>query len=174
MMKLHFLPFFCYRHHSTNSNQQSIPHLLDFKDLGSQHEQNHITSLMDNSFAKVAKVLRAESFRYIYLVKNTALRRLDTKILKKAKNLDEVDYLISQGLKDGAPLMLLTGETSGELVNYQIVKNQHQINYKSIHRILENFHLWTNRYIQPKVIQNSDFYYDMVLKLIFFIDFILC
>ena len=166
--------FFYYRHHSTNSNQQSIPHLLDFKDLGSQHEQNHITSLLDNSFAKVAKVLRVESFRYIYLVKNTALRRLDTEVIKKAKNLDEADYLISQGLKDGAPLMLLTGETSGELVNYQIVKNQHQINYKSIHRILENFHLWTNRYIQPKVIQNSDFYYDMVLKLIFFIDFILC
>ena len=118
---------------------------------------------MDNGVhAKVAKVLRAESFRYIYLVKKTAIRRLDTEVLKKAKNLDEADYLISQGLKDSVPLMLLTSETSGELVNYQVVKNQYQINYKSIHKILENFHLWTNRYIQSEVIEYYDFYYHII------------
>ena len=163
IMKLQFLPIFFYRHHSSNSNQQNIPYLLDFKDLGSHHVQSHITTLMDNGVhAKVAKVLRAESFRYIYLVKKTAIRRLDTEDLKKAKNLDEADYLISQGLKDSVPLMLLTSETSGELVNYQVVKNQYQINYKSIHKILENFHLWTNRYIQSEVIEYYDFYYHII------------
>ena len=163
IMKLQFLPTF-YRH-SSNSHQQNIPYLLDFKDLGSQHEQGHITTLIDDGInTKVAKVLRAESLRYVYLVKKTAIRRLmDTEDLKKAKNLDEADYLISQGLKDSVPLMLLTSETSGELVNYQVVKNQYQIYYNSIHRILENFHLWTNRYIQSEVIQYYDFYYYITI-----------
>ena len=163
IMKLQFLPTF-YRH-SSNSHQQNIPYLLDFKDLGSQHEQGHITTLIDDGInTKVAKVLRAESLRYVYLVKKTAIRRLmDTEDLKKAKNLDEADYLISQRLKNSVPLMILTGETSGELVNYQVVKNQYHIYYKSIHRILENFHLWTNRYIQSEVIQYYDFYYYITI-----------
>ena len=166
IMKLQFLPIF-YRHHSSNTQYQNIPYLLDYKDLGprSQNKQRHFSTLLDNGAnAKVAKVLRAESLRYVYLVKKTAIRRLmDTEDLKKAKNLDEADYLISQRLKDIVPLMILTGETSGELVNYQVVKNQYHIYYKPIHRILENFHLWTNRYIQSEVIQYYDFYYYITI-----------
>ena len=166
IMKLQFLPIF-YRHHSSNTQFQNIPYLLDYKDLGprSQNKQRHFSTIIDNGAnAKVAKILRAESLRYVYLVKKTAIRRLmDTEDLKKAKNLDEADYLISQRLKDIVPLMILSGETSGELVNYQVVKNQYQIYYKSIHRILENFHLWTKRYIQSEVIQYYDFYYYITI-----------
>ena len=162
IMKLQFLPIF-YRHHSSNTQFQNIPYLLDYKDLGprSQNKQRHVSTLVDNGAnAKVAKILRAESLRYVYLVKKMAIGRLGSEVLKKAKNLDEADYLISQKLKNIAPLMLLTSETFGELVNYQVVKHQYQIDYKSIHRILENFHLWTNRYIQSEVIQ----YYDFIIS----------
>ena len=72
--------------------------------------------------------------------------------LIEAKDLDEIDFLISQELKQNVPLYMLADKTYGELVSYRIMTQElnHTSNFE-FYRIIENFHLWTNRYIQPQV-----------------------
>lgn len=72
--------------------------------------------------------------------------------LTEAKDLDEIDFLISQELKQNFPLYMLADITYGELVSHRIMTQDlnHTSNFE-FYRIIENFHLWTNRYIQPQV-----------------------
>ena len=99
----------------------------------------------------VGKFLRVESLRYVYLVKKTILHKLKFQnLIKDAKDLDESDYLISQELKKYIPLYMLADLTYGELVSYRLMQEEHKSNLE-FHRIIENFNLWTNRYIQPQV-----------------------
>ena len=99
--------------------------------------------------ASIGKVLRVESLRYVFLVKKEMIKKLDLINLMEAENLDEMDYFISQELKQYAPLYLLADQTYGELVNYKMIE-EHKSNFEFF-RIIENFHLWTKRYIQPQV-----------------------
>ena len=46
------------------------------------------------------------------------IKKLNFTNLLEAENLDEMDYLISQELKQNAPLYLLVDQTYGELLNY--------------------------------------------------------
>ena len=97
----------------------------------------------------IGKVLRVESLRYIFLVKKEMIKKLNFTNLLEAENLDEMDYLISQELKQNAPLYLLVDQTYGELLNYKLIE-EHKSNIEFF-RIFENFNLWTKRYIQPQV-----------------------
>ena len=97
----------------------------------------------------IGKVLRVESLRYIVLVKKEMIKKLNFTSLLEAENLDEMDYLISQELKQNAPLYLLVDQTYGELLNYKMIE-EHKSNIEFF-RIFENFNLWTKRYIQPQV-----------------------
>ena len=97
----------------------------------------------------IGKVLRVESLRYIFLVKKEMIKNLNFTNLLEAENLDEMDYLISQDLKQNAPLYLLVDQTYGELLNYKMIE-EHKSNIEFF-RIFENFNLWTKRYIQPQV-----------------------
>ena len=95
------------------------------------------------------KILRVESLRYVYLVKKPMIQKLDLQSLKDAENLDDADYLISQMFKQYESLYMLADRTYGELVNYRMMQH-HKSNYE-LYQIIENFHLWANRYIQPQV-----------------------
>ena len=77
------------------------------------------------------------------------IKKLNLINLMEAKNLDEMDYFISQELKQNASLYLLADQTYGELVNYKMIE-ECKSNFEFF-RIIENFHLWTKRYIQPQV-----------------------
>ena len=77
------------------------------------------------------------------------IKKLNFTNLLEAENLDEMDYLISQELKQNAPLYLLVDQTYGELLNYKLIE-EHKSNIEFF-RIFENFNMWTKRYIQPQV-----------------------
>ena len=94
-------------------------------------------------------LIRAESIRYVYLVKKSLIKKLDYNILADVKNLDESDYLISQSLKKIAPLHLMVEESYGELINYGKLPENRK--YVEIYRFLENFNLWQRRYTQRNV-----------------------
>ena len=94
-------------------------------------------------------LIRAESIRYVYLVKKSMIKKLDYSILAAVKNLDESDNLISQSLKQIAPLHLMVEESYGELINYGKLPENRK--YVEIYRFLENFNLWQRRYIQKNV-----------------------
>ena len=94
-------------------------------------------------------LIRAESIRYVYLVKKSLIKKLDYSILADVKNLDESDYLISQSLKKIAPLHLMVEESYGELINYGKLPENRK--YVEIYRFLENFNLWQRRYAQRNV-----------------------
>ena len=97
----------------------------------------------------IGKVLRVESLRYIFLVKKEMIKKLNFINLMEAEDLDEMDYLISQELKQNSPLYLLVDQTYGEIVNCRMFR-EHKRNFEFF-RIFENFNLWTKRYIQPQV-----------------------
>ena len=84
----------------------------------------------------IGKVLRVESLRYIFLVKKEMIKKLNFTNLLEAENLDEMDYLISQELKQNAPLYLLVDQTYGELLNYKMIE-EHKSNIEFF-RIFEN------------------------------------
>ena len=120
---------------------KTIPYLLEFRDLRKTQTSDSTTD--------VGKILRVESMRYVYLVKKSTIQKLNIHNLIKAKNMDEMDYLISHGLKQNVPLFMLADGIYGELVNYRMVQNDKR--NLEFHRVIENFHLWTNRYIHPQV-----------------------
>ena len=125
----------------------SIPYSLDLKDLGNTELLG--SGLKTHGSEERGKVLRVESLRYMYLVKKLMIQRLDLQSLNDAKNLDETDYLITQILKQNESLYMLADKTYGELINYRSFQ-QHNNHYE-FYQIIENFQLWTNRYIQPEV-----------------------
>ena len=117
---------------------KSLPYNLELRDL---KESQMTDSNID--------VLRVESMRYVYLVKKSIIQKLDFHSIIRAKNMDEMDYFISQELKQNVPLFMLADRIYGELVNYRMVK-EYTRNLE-FYRVIENFHLWTNRYIHPQV-----------------------
>ena len=129
-------------------SQYSIPSRLDMKDLGKFKSDSSLILGTSSSIA-VGKSLRVESLRYLYLVKKTILKEFNFHSLTKAKDLEEADYLISEELKQKTPLYMLADQTYGELVINRMI--QKPTSHIEFHRIIENFHLWTNRYIQPEV-----------------------
>ena len=138
IMALFFLTFF----RIARGDHHSVTLLLDLKaneNLGFHFETSD----------SIGKVLRVESLRYIFLVKKEMIKKLNFTNLLEAENLDEMDYLISQELKQNAPLYLLVDQTYGELLNYKMIE-EHKSNIEFF-RIFENFNLWTKRYIQPQV-----------------------
>ena len=126
-----------------NGEHHSIPLLLDLKENG------NFGFWSPESSDSIGKVLRVESLRYVFLVNKEMIKKLNLINLMEAKNLDEMDYFISQELKQNAPLYLLADQTYGELVNYKMIE-ECKSNFEFF-RIIENFHLWTKRYIQPQV-----------------------
>ena len=82
-------------------------------------------------------------------IKVRVTEQLDYSILADVKNLDESDYLISQSLKQIAPLHLMVEESYGELINYDKLPENRK--YIEIYRFLENFNLWQRRYTQRNV-----------------------
>ena len=138
IMALFFLTFF----RIARGDHHSVTLLLDLKaneNLGFHFETSD----------SIGKVLRVESLRYIFLVKKEMIKKLNFINLMEAEDLDEMDYLISQELKQNAPLYLLVDQTYGELLNYKMIE-EHKSNIEFF-RIFENFNLWTKRYIQPQV-----------------------
>ena len=97
----------------------------------------------------VETLLRVESLRYIYLLKKPMIQGLDLQSLKEAKNLDDSDYLITQILKQNETLYIQADRTYGEMLNYKSLQ-QHKSHHE-FYQIIENFQLWANRYIQPRV-----------------------
>ena len=140
-----------YHNNEQDISSNSIPYRLDLKDLGKDlgNTDNLFGSGLKMNGADIGKLLRVESLRYIYLVKKPMIQRLDLQSLKDAKNLDDTDYLITQMLKQNESLYMLADRTYGELVNYR--RFQQHNNYYEFFQIIENFQLWTNRYIQPEV-----------------------
>ena len=138
IMALFFLTFF----RIARGDHHSVTLLLDLKENGNLGFHFETPN-------SIGKVLRVESLRYIFLVKKEMIRELNFTNLLEAENLDEMDYLISQELKQNAPLYLLVDQTYGELLNYKMIE-EHKSNIEFF-RIFENFNLWTKRYIQPQV-----------------------
>ena len=113
-------------------------------------KSNDIThSSITHGDLEISSLIRAESVRYVYLVKKSLIKILDFISLADVKNLDESDSLISQSLKQIAPLHLMVEESYGELINYgKLPENRKHV---EIYRFLENFNLWQRRYIQKNV-----------------------
>ena len=78
---------------------KTIPYLLEFRDLRKTQTSDSTTD--------VGKILRVESMRYVYLVKKSTIQKFNIHNIIEAKNMDEMDYLISHGLKQNVPLFML-------------------------------------------------------------------
>ena len=129
-------------------NRNSIPYRLELKDMG--YTTRKRLGLKVYSAEDVETLLRVESLRYIYLLKEPMIKGLDLQSLKDAKNLDDSDYLITQILKQNETLYMQADRTYGELVNYRSIQ-RHNTSYYEFYQIIENFQLWANRYIQQEV-----------------------
>ena len=100
-------------------------------------------------YKHLGDLIRAESFRYIYLVKESLIGQINYKEFRTAKNLDELDFLLSQALKALKPLHLICDKNYGDLVNYQNIPNSKT--HLELYRSIENYNQWQERYIQKEV-----------------------
>ena len=93
--------------------------------------------------------IRAESLRYIYMVKKETLEKLDLseKDFEQMGNYNQLDFLFSTQLKKNTSLRMILDETYGRIVsmkNVPIGKERPEL-----YRMFENGQLWEERYIEP-------------------------
>ena len=95
--------------------------------------------------------IRAESLRYIYMVKKETLDLLDLSKndLKQIENYNKLDFVLSNQLKKFTSLRMIVDETYGQIVSMKNVPIGKET--PELYRMFENGQLWEERYIEPTV-----------------------
>ena len=93
---------------------------------------------------------RAESFRYIYLIKKEIINLVPKQELSQAKNDTDFDGLLCEAIKEKLYLILLTGKNYGSLVDMSNLPKKSE--NPELYRAMENFALWEKRYVLPNII----------------------
>ena len=95
--------------------------------------------------------IRAESLRYIYMVKKEALDKLDLSKydFEQIGDYNQLDLLLSRQLKKITSLRMIVDETHGQIVSMKNVLIRKET--PELYRNFENGQLWEERYIEPIV-----------------------
>ena len=83
------------------------------------------------------------------MVKQFLIAQINFKEFRTARNIDELDFFLSQALKSLKPLHLICDKNYGDLVNYQNIPNNKK--HFELYRSIENYNQWEERYIQKEV-----------------------
>ena len=95
--------------------------------------------------------IRAESLRYIYLVKKETLDKLNLSQndLEHVENYNQLDFILSRQLKRVTSLRMILDKTYGQIVSMKNVPIGKET--PELYRMFENGQLWEKRYMEPMV-----------------------
>ena len=138
-----WMPFF----ESANSGPDNNGNLEALNAAMSEANNLHL-KVMDE---KYCCFIRAESLRYIYMVKKEAIDKLDLSKydLEQMGNYNQLDLLLSRQLKQNTSLRMIVDETYGQIVSMKNVLIRKET--PELYRMFENGQLWEERYIEPIV-----------------------
>ena len=95
-------------------------------------------------------MVKAESLRYIFLIKKSLAAKISTKNLLDAQNDTHFDAILSKELKSKSFLQLITGKNYGQIVNMVNYPDK-ATQFPEFFRIFENHELWEKKYIKSNV-----------------------
>ena len=135
------MPFFESANSRTNGNLEAIN--------AEMSEANNLHLKVKDE--KYCCFIRAESLRYIYLVKKETLDKLDfsQNELEHVANYNQLDFILSRKLKKIKSLRMILDQTYGQIVSMKNVPNGKET--PELYRMFENGQLWDKRYIKPMV-----------------------
>ena len=138
-----WMPFF----ESANSRPDKNGNLEALNAAMSEANNLHL-KVMDE---KYCCFIRAESLRYIYMVKKEALDKLDLSKydFEQIGDYNQLDLLLSRQLKKSTSLRMIVDETYGQIVSMKNVLIRKET--PELYRNFENGQLWEERYIEPIV-----------------------
>ena len=99
---------------------------------------------------KICCLVKAESLRYIFLIKKSLTTKIFTKKLLDADNDTHFDAILSKELKTLSYLQLITGKNYGQIVN-MINYPDKASQFPEFFRIFENHELWEKKYMKSNV-----------------------
>ena len=99
-------------------------------------------------------MVKAESLRYIFLIKKSLAVKISTKNLLDAQNDTHFDAILSKELKSKSYLQLITGKNYGQIVNMVNYPDK-ATQFPEFFRIFENHELWEKKYIKSNVSYQS-------------------
>ena len=136
-----WMPFFEYANSRPDGNLEAIN--AEMSEANNLH-----LKVMDE---KYCCFIRAESLRYIYMVKKETLDKLDLSQndLEHVGNYNQLDFVLSRQLKKITSLRMILDETYGQIVSMKNVPIGKET--PELYRMFENVQLWEERYIEPMV-----------------------